>query len=78
MITVRATKKLSDSVTYEPQIYIQSAVHILNVPDKYPPKGFPTAGGAIEYGLEAAKWLVDRGAAPATRVPGWKKKEEEK
>ena len=39
MITVRATKKLSDSVTYEPQIYIQSAVHILNVPDKYPVYG---------------------------------------
>jgi hypothetical protein len=78
MITVRANKKLSDSVTYEPQIYITNAVHLLNNRDKFPPKGFPTAGGAIEYGLEAAKWLVDRGAAPPTRVPGWKKKEEEK
>jgi hypothetical protein len=73
MITVRAIKKLFDPLTYEPQIYITNAVHTLNDGDRYPPKGFPTPGDAIEYGLEAAKWIVDRGPAAATRRPLRKK-----
>jgi hypothetical protein len=68
-ISVRFIKKPSVPVTYEPQIYITNAIHILNGGDKYPPKGFPTPGEAIYYGLEAAKWIVDRGPAPSTRGP---------
>jgi hypothetical protein len=77
MITVRALKEPSPSVNYEPRIYITNVIRILNDRDKYPPKGFPTPGGAIEYGLQAAKWIVDRGPAPSTGGPRRKKKEEE-
>ena len=78
MITVRFIKKPSVPVSYEPQIYITNAVHILNGGDKYSPKGFPTPGEAIDYGLEAAKWIVDRGPAPSKGGPSRRKKEEEK
>ncbi len=45
--------------------------------DKYPPKGFPTAGEAIAYGLEAAKWIVDSGPASTPGGPLRKKEEKE-
>ena len=76
-IIVRFTKNLSVPASYEPQIFITNAVHILNGGDKYPPKGFPTPGEAIDYGLEAAKWIVDRGPTSSKGAPRRKKKEAE-
>jgi hypothetical protein len=73
-ITVRAITGPSVPVSYDSQIFIVNAVHRLNKNDKYPPKGFPTPNEAIAYGLEAAKWLVDRGPAATTGGPLKKKK----
>ena len=75
-ITVRAISVPSAPVSYESQIFITNAVHPLNKSDKYPPKGFPTPNEAIAYGLEAAKWLVDRGPAATTGGPLKKRKEQ--
>lgn len=75
-ITVRATKGPSAPVSYDSQIFITNAVRVLNKSDKYPPKAFPTADEAIAYGLEAAKWLVDRGPAATTGGPLKKRTEQ--
>jgi hypothetical protein len=77
MITVRFIKQMSPSVSYEPQIYIRNAFHTLNHNDKYPPKQFPTPGESIEYGLEAAKWIVDRGPTSSKGALRRNKKEED-
>lgn len=76
-ITVRAIEGPSAPARYDSQIFITNAVRLLNTSDKYPPKGFPTANEAIAYGLEAAKWLVDRGPAATTGGP-LKKREEQR
>ena len=66
-ITVVALRTGSDPDSFEPRIGICGVVKALDASGKYPPQRFSTERQAIEYGKQAAEWMVDH--------PVWDEKE---
>jgi len=56
-ITVSAVKSGS---AYEARIVIDGAIHVLHPLTKYPPSEFRTPAEPMDFGIEAAKWMVDQ------------------
>jgi hypothetical protein len=58
-ILVGVTKTNATPVSYVPRIVIMGAVQTLDPNGPYPPHQFPKEESAIEYGKQAAGWIVD-------------------
>jgi hypothetical protein len=77
-ITVRAVLKDPASVSYEPHVVITGSRQLLNPTGKYPPRLFATPKEAIEYGIEAAKYIIDNPPATVVRPKKKRLKDKEK
>jgi hypothetical protein len=66
---VKAVQKRTEApIIWEPEVYIAGSRQLLSTFGKYPPKHFPTAEAAIEYGKKFAEHLVDHPAGKKREI----------